>query len=1844
MRRRISFFVIVGFIALVLGNSSTAFASCSSPANAIERENCLPGTPSSQWDINAAGDPTIQGFGTDISVNVGGTIFFKISTPATRYHFDIYRLGYYGGNGARLIAQGLTPSAHLPQTQPACLTDSTTGLLDCGNWAISASWQVPSTAVSGVYIAHLIRDDTGGDSHIVFIVRNDASHSDVLFQTSDETWQAYNDYGGHSLYGPGGEFDLSLRAFKVSYNRPFNTRSFENASFLFYAEFPMIKWLEANGYDVSYFTSVDAARNGALITNHKLYVSTGHDEYASGPKRASIEAARAAGVNLAFFSGNEFFWKTRWENSTDGSATPYRTLACYKETLANAKIDPQDPPTWTGTWRDPSFSPPADGGRPENALTGQLFRVNGFGADNNALAIQIPAADGKMRFWRNTPLASQSSGQIWTLAGGTLGYEWDVDEDNTSRPAGSFRVSTATYPLTTDYLLDFGGTYGAGTATHHMTLYRASSGALVFGAGTVQWAWGLDADHDTLYYGGFPADPNMQQATLNLFADMGIQPATIQPGLLPASKSTDTTAPHSSISAPANGASVSAGSTTNITGTAADTGGGVVGGVEVSTDGGQTWHPASGRENWSFAWHPQFAGTANIRSRAADDSGNLETPSAGISVLAAAHDCPCSIWSPSTLPGTVDSGDSNSGEFGVRFIAEYDGFITGIRFYKASTSSGTHIGHLWSNTGALLASATFTGETASGWQQVNFSSPVPVTANTPYVASFFSSVGHYAVDSGYFGTNGVDNSPLHALANGTSGGNGIFSYGSTPVFPTSTFGAANYWADVVYLPGASMPGAPASMLANPSSLNFTAFSNQAAPAAQTISIYNQGTGALNWTASASASWISLSASSGSTPASLSVSVNSSGLAAGSYSGTITITPSGGATGPQTINVNLTVTAQLLSSNFDNGSAEGWAVSPLGLASNWSIVNGALQYNGGGHTQLYAGDSSWTDYTFQADVKLSTASDYPGGIRGRVDPTTGAAYAAWLYPAEGVIKLFKNVAWNIDSGVTLLGQGAAGLTPGSFHHVQMKFQGSQIQVLFDGVAVITATDTTNPSGMIALDVSNQVIAFDNVLVTASAATPNALTVSATSLTFSGNFQGANPPAQNLQVGSTTSGIQTWTAVSTAPWLSVSAGNGVTPVTLQVSANTAGLAGGTYNGTIRLTSLSAPNSPQNINVTLNVVVPPPAILPSPSALSFSGLVGQASPPTQALAIQNAGVGSFNWTATTDAPWLAISAGSGATPASINVSVNSTGLGAGTYTGHVTITAAGIPNSPLSVPVSFSLLTQDMGENFSDLANGWIISPLGNANGWSVSNGTYSYSGIGLSLSCTGNTGWSDYDFDTNIKLANLNNWPGGVRGRVNPSTGAGYAVWLYPGSNLLILYRVPQWNINGAGLTSLGQAQVSFDTAVHDLKMSFRGNQISVLLDGQLLLSATDSTYTSGFVCMDADSQPISYSNVRVVSAQTAVTIDAPSPASLLFSAQPGSQPPAQTLNITAGGNSTAWAVTSNASWLQVTASSNLTPGTLTVNANTTGLAEGTYSANLTIFAPGATNSPLVIPVTLGVKTAILSTTPASMTFFAANGLNVPSQNVNITNAGTGTLSWSSTADSSWISMGTTSGTAPSSLAISPNITGLPNGPYSGQVNISSGDAANSPASIPISLQVGTLAFFDDFSSGTAANWTISPTGNASGWSVVNGAYTFNGQGPSQSWAGNPSWTDYVFSTDIKLSSTSNYPGGIRGRLNTATGAGYAVWLYPGTGVLRLWRVTQWNIDTDPGLTLIGQPVSLLMDTNTHNLKLVMKGSQISIYYDNQLVLQASDTTYTQGAVALDMHDKPVTFDNVSVITF
>ncbi|PDS54935.1 adhesin, partial [Rhizobium anhuiense] len=762
-------------------------AAAAAASNAIVLENQKQGNPESEWGIDGAGSSNIEGFATDISVDNGKTVSFKINTNSTNYRIDIYRLGYYGGMGARKVA---TMQHTGLQTQPNPLRNASTGTVDAGNWAVSASWTVPNDAVSGVYIAKLVRQDgTFGENQIPFIVRDDDSHSDIVFQTADETWQAYNGWGGANFYGGNGPAtgQGAGRAYAVSYNRPIATRGGVGTyagpqDYLFGAEYAGIYWLEQNGYDVSYLSGVDVDRYGSLLLNHKTYVDAGHDEYWSGQQRTNVEAARDAGVNLMFWSGNEVYWRTRWGNAYSADGTPYRTLISYKETWSpTASIDPSN--EWTGTFRDPRLSPPAiGGGNPENSLTGQLFKVDDVGS--NLQAITIPYDDANLRFWRNTSVANLQPGQTATLTKNYLGYEWDEAVDNGFDPAGLVKLSSTTLPVST-YLLDYGNTTGNATSTHNLTLYRAPSGALVFGAGTVYWTWGLSDNHDLT---ATPTDTRVQQAMVNLLADMGIQPGTLQSGLVAATASSDHAAPTSVITVPATAA---VGSTVTITGTAADTGGGVIAGVEVSTDNGASWHPATGDENWTYTWSPQTAGTYTIRSRAVDDNINLETPSAGRTVTVSGPSY-TSLFGAAT-PAVVNTNDSSAVELGVKFQTSVAGTVTGIRFYKGDLDTGTHTGSLWSSTGTRLATLTFTNESASGWQTAYFTSPVSLTVGQTYTASYHTNSGHYSTTTGYF-TSNVTSGSLTAPASG----NGVYRYGSNSLFPTSTFQSTNYWVDVMF--------------------------------------------------------------------------------------------------------------------------------------------------------------------------------------------------------------------------------------------------------------------------------------------------------------------------------------------------------------------------------------------------------------------------------------------------------------------------------------------------------------------------------------------------------------------------------------------------------------------------------------------------------------------------------------------------------------------------------------------------------------------------------------------------------------------------------------------------------------------------------------------------------------------------------------------------------------------------------------------------------------------------------------------------------------------------------------
>ncbi len=861
----------------------------------------------SYWDV--AHSRHIEGFATDISVNAGGRVDFKINVNAdtfggagSDYKIEIFRLGYYGGAGAREVAELANANATV---QPDPLVDRTRGLVDAGNWSVTDSWDVPADAVSGVYLARLQRVDASGNpiegavNQIPFVIRNDGVPADIVLQTSDTTWHAYNGWGGNNgqlganFYGDAGDvadarFDLEDpgpfgqdRAYAVSYNRPFITRGIEDnptsggpaagpQDYLFGADYAAIHWLEKNGYDVTYMSGVDTDRLGTSWFENEAgerirdaFISVGHDEYWSGQQRGAVEAARADGVNLLFWSGNEVYWKTRWEVSISPDGTEYRTLVCYKETWANgdpnagpedyANLDPSN--VWTGTWRDDRFSTnplagandglvtdPLSGLLPycncaENHLTGQSFGPDGTGEFGAAIDVAAPFA--ALRVWRDTTVAQ---GGALDIAPGILGYEWNTSPEDDKRPEGLIKLSDTTAPWS-GILVDQGNRTQPGEATHNLSLYRDESGALVFGAGTVFWTWALSDLHDNWPYGAQIENRDLQQFTINMFADMGIFPAVdpvidailASQGLIRATGSTDFVAATATIAdLPDQVAALQA---VLITGTATDDDGnaatadGRVAVVEVSVDGGLSWRVAETTDawaTWSYLWRPAAEGEYRVLARAIDDSLNIRnaTPDQEIvTVTAPVMPDTFSVFGGLPVLGAVASNDGTPVELGMKFSVDRAGAITGLKYWRAaSDANDTDLreGRLWGPDGQLLATVTFTSAPgASGWQTAALSAPVAVLANTQYVVSYHTE-NNYVATSGFFaGGNEVafdgrdDNAfgdyfgVIRAPQDAAGAANGVYRYGNAgSALPTDTFQASNYWVDVTFDPADTSGNGP----------------------------------------------------------------------------------------------------------------------------------------------------------------------------------------------------------------------------------------------------------------------------------------------------------------------------------------------------------------------------------------------------------------------------------------------------------------------------------------------------------------------------------------------------------------------------------------------------------------------------------------------------------------------------------------------------------------------------------------------------------------------------------------------------------------------------------------------------------------------------------------------------------------------------------------------------------------------------------------------------------------------------------------------------------------------------
>ena len=483
---------------------ATPKARACSSGNPVVVENCFPGNTG--WNVQEPGAVAsggIEGFATASSVNKGGSVGLKVNTQnGATYRIEIYRTGYYAGNGARLfsVIRGL-PGV----LQPACTTDSSTGLIDCSSWNLSTTLTTTSSWPSGNYLLRLVREDNGSDNQILLVVRDDGSNSQVVYGTAVSNFQAYNNYGGKSLYDFNSQGGTTVagtaRAVKVSYDRPYEQPRSGLRDWYTRTEFATVFWLEREGYDVSYIANTDLESGGGL-SGRKAYISPAHDEYVSSGMRAALQGARDSGVGLFISGANEIYWRIRFESGG-------RVQVCYKTTQSGG-ADPSGIPT--GTWRDP-----AGANNPENALTGVMYVGD---ADNTYFPLVVSAAEGTDRVYRYTGLDTQAPGTSTSIGSSLVGWEWDARAANGQEPAGLKTLASS--PATGQLIQGNGAFTTPGSATVHTVKYTAASGALVFSTGTNHWNRGLAAN------AAGTGEPNqiIQQITTNVLADMGAVPQT----------------------------------------------------------------------------------------------------------------------------------------------------------------------------------------------------------------------------------------------------------------------------------------------------------------------------------------------------------------------------------------------------------------------------------------------------------------------------------------------------------------------------------------------------------------------------------------------------------------------------------------------------------------------------------------------------------------------------------------------------------------------------------------------------------------------------------------------------------------------------------------------------------------------------------------------------------------------------------------------------------------------------------------------------------------------------------------------------------------------------------------------------------------------------------------------------------------------------------------------------------------------------------------------------------------------------------------------------------------------
>jgi hypothetical protein len=515
--------------------------------NAIVLENQKPGTTA--WQLsNVATNNEIAGYGDATSINKGQVLNLKISlAQAGQYNLDVYRLGYYGGKGGRSIAS-VTGLNEVTQASPT-ITNASTNLVEY-KWNTSYTLQTGTDWTTGLYLVKLTDSRTGKQNYIQFVLRDDNRTADLGFQDAITTAQAYNNIGGYSVY----DFNSNggTRAYQVSFDRPFQYGSdigSEQFNNMLTWEYSMTRWLESQGYDVTYYTNLDVSTNPWQLYSQKIFLSVGHDEYWSMDERNNVQQARDNGINLAFFSANTAYWQVRFDPSSCGQAN--RVMTIYKDTSGigtGTSLDPissANPTVATTLFRSPEVN------RPENELLGVGY-IGDWGSGNVFNGFDYVVSNASDPYYANTGL---KNGDKLT---GLVGYEWDGLLNNGFAPTGLVVLSQSPVQLQGQQPQVPPGT---NTAISNAVRYTAASGAKIFSTGSIQWVWGLDSawvinprvksswlrrmknwlrgmkklwslSSDSPRVTNPRVDARARQIAVNVFADMGAKPQTPSAGIV----------------------------------------------------------------------------------------------------------------------------------------------------------------------------------------------------------------------------------------------------------------------------------------------------------------------------------------------------------------------------------------------------------------------------------------------------------------------------------------------------------------------------------------------------------------------------------------------------------------------------------------------------------------------------------------------------------------------------------------------------------------------------------------------------------------------------------------------------------------------------------------------------------------------------------------------------------------------------------------------------------------------------------------------------------------------------------------------------------------------------------------------------------------------------------------------------------------------------------------------------------------------------------------------------------------------------------------------------------------